>query len=453
MASVTTQKMRTIDSIVDQLVSTGTYARASSQAIKGQCKQVVNNFLHLTPQQGSFTTNSGTTQTLLKLQGVVPTEFQGATYQTPIVMWIPQGFPSIAPVVYVTPTTGMTIQHGHKHVDMSGLVHIPALQQWNPTESQAVIAIVELCSHFSAHPPLRARSAAPQPRSEPPFSAGSLRPPMSGASPQGASARGGPSTPPPTGGITRQVSMESEAEKARYREKVSLKMQHDMRGVLEQLCRDVDQEYDLQGKVAASASRLQEHEDELEQHHAALRSYEAQLTSYVDALSLWVAQNESVELGPDTVGSLVQPTDVLSAQLLRTVAEAAAIEDSYALLSKALEAGTISVQEYVKEARRRGKRQYELKALAKTIQTEQAKAFKPPAPTPTSAPPYMSGGQHGTPPGAHHAPQQHLVYTTGGITPAAAAGGSQDWVVVPQAAGHHGPQGSYRGWGAGPGRR
>ena len=51
-------------------------------------------------------TNFGETLTLLKLEGVIPTEYQGVTYQTPVSIWVPKQYPQEAPIAYVTPTRG-----------------------------------------------------------------------------------------------------------------------------------------------------------------------------------------------------------------------------------------------------------------------------------------------------------------------------------------------------------
>lgn len=47
---------------------------------------------------------------------------QGAKYNIPIVVWLPDRFPVAPPLAYVTPTANMVVKQGHSYVDPSGLV-------------------------------------------------------------------------------------------------------------------------------------------------------------------------------------------------------------------------------------------------------------------------------------------------------------------------------------------
>jgi ESCRT-I complex subunit TSG101 len=63
------------------------------------------------------------------LNGTLPVQFRGETYQFPISLWVPQNYPREGPMVYVTPSQGMVIRPG-QHVYNNGRVFHPYLAQW-----------------------------------------------------------------------------------------------------------------------------------------------------------------------------------------------------------------------------------------------------------------------------------------------------------------------------------
>lgn len=81
---------------------------------------------------------------------------QGVKYNIPVLVWFPERFPSVPPLVYVTPTANMVIKPQHRHVNPSGLVSTPCLLQWAPG-SEALLAIAEMAMLFGTDPPLYSR--------------------------------------------------------------------------------------------------------------------------------------------------------------------------------------------------------------------------------------------------------------------------------------------------------
>ena len=345
-----------------------------------------------------------------------------------------------------SPVTGMAIAHGHKHVDMSGLVHVPSLAQWDASTSSVVMAIMEMCSLFSAQPPLRARPTVPVAASPAgPAGAGSgyghgpsyqpVQPSVAAGGGSVSAVGGGqggwggptPVPSPAVGGITRQHSMDSEVEKARYRAKLTGQIQEEMRVLLQSMGRDIDKEYELQGELERNSQRLQQHKDAIAAHNAALVAHEADMTAYLEEVSLQVATSERQTINSATAPGLVGPGDVLSKQLLDTVAEAAAIEDAYGVLAKALEEGILPTDVFVRECRRRARRQFELKCLANTIHTAQARQHTLAQPQAAAMPPhggFAAAAARSTAPAASGG----LVYHSGSVPPAH----EQEWVVVGQ---------------------
>jgi hypothetical protein len=83
---------------------------------------------------------------------------QGAKYNIPILIWLPERYPSQAPLVYVTPTSNMIVKIGHSFVDPSGLVHSPYLSHWMPN-SDLSSTCQEMAMLFGAEPPLYTKPA------------------------------------------------------------------------------------------------------------------------------------------------------------------------------------------------------------------------------------------------------------------------------------------------------
>lgn len=72
---------------------------------------------------------NGASVLLLQLSGTLPVTFRGSVYHFPITVWMPHTYPRDAPMVYVTPTQGMTVRPG-QHVSGEGRVYHPYLAGW-----------------------------------------------------------------------------------------------------------------------------------------------------------------------------------------------------------------------------------------------------------------------------------------------------------------------------------
>jgi ESCRT-I complex subunit TSG101 len=74
--------------------------------------------------------DNGRMQLLLSLIGTIPIVYQSATYNIPVAYWLPLSYPTVAPIVFVTPTALMLVKAG-KYVDVSGRCYHPQLAFWN----------------------------------------------------------------------------------------------------------------------------------------------------------------------------------------------------------------------------------------------------------------------------------------------------------------------------------
>ena len=116
-------------------------------------------FPTLTISASEFHTNDGRVLHLLRAQGTVPIHYQGAKYNIPVIVWLPERYPVHAPLVYVTPTPNMVIKANHSCVDASGQVRTPYLSRWLHPASDLSAMVQEMCMVFGAEPPLFSKPA------------------------------------------------------------------------------------------------------------------------------------------------------------------------------------------------------------------------------------------------------------------------------------------------------
>lgn len=88
--------------------------------------------------------DDGRSQLLLSLIGTVPIVYQSATYNIPVAFWLPTSYPSVAPIVFVTPTALMLVKAG-KYVDISGRCYHPYLAYWSNRSDVSASICTNLC--------------------------------------------------------------------------------------------------------------------------------------------------------------------------------------------------------------------------------------------------------------------------------------------------------------------
>lgn len=118
--------------------------------------------------------------------------------------------------------------------------------------------------------------------------------------------------------------------------------------------------------------------ESLEKGLAGLRESVAAWESYNDSVMLklaelesWLAAHEAEEKSSAAdADELVQPPDALSRQLFRVTAEAAACTDAMYFLDKAMDASSISLEDYLKQIGSIARQQFQAQALAMKICAE-----------------------------------------------------------------------------------
>ena len=115
-----------------------------------------------------FTHNDGRTTRLLRAEGTVPIYYQGVKYNIPVKMFLPEGFPRVGPICYVTPTANMIIKPGHGLVDGGGLVRRDPSGEWRYPASALAEFARHLADAFGREPPLFAKPPGYEARPSPP---------------------------------------------------------------------------------------------------------------------------------------------------------------------------------------------------------------------------------------------------------------------------------------------
>jgi len=101
------------------------------------------------------------------MDGLVPINYRGATYNIPVHIWVEPDYPSRPVRPYVVPVQGMMIVPGHQHVGADGCCYFPYLNAWNPQTSNIAALVAEIQAAFSAHPPVVSGTEAPAPAPAP----------------------------------------------------------------------------------------------------------------------------------------------------------------------------------------------------------------------------------------------------------------------------------------------
>jgi len=131
-----------------------------------QVEKMQRFFKDLQPSVKRYTHDNGHSEELANLTGTIPAYYKGKQYNFPIEMWLLTSFPESAPLVFVRPTSTMSIRQG-RHVDANGKVYLPYLNEWSASRSNlnGLLGVIATC--FGSDPPVVARSQAAPPARPP----------------------------------------------------------------------------------------------------------------------------------------------------------------------------------------------------------------------------------------------------------------------------------------------
>lgn len=308
----------------------------------------------------THTENDGQQRRLLQMDGLVPINYRGATYNIPVHIWVEPDYPSRPVRPYVVPVQGMMIVPGHQHVGADGCCYFPYLNAWNPQTSNIAALVAEIQAAFSAHPPVVSGTEAPAPAPAPvPVPA-----PAPAYQYQPAPV---PAPAPHNRAKDDAAQVVAQQVQARASEQGTA-LQDELSGLMEQ-------QQVLQAGKQAIDHGLQELRTEKEQLSKRLEW----LLDKNTEMTQWLRDNPADELDPD---SIVVPKDNQSRQLLELEAEDHAIDDTIYELAKAYERAVQSggpeangaLTTYLRHVRTLANRQFKVKALKIKIAARRGQA-------------------------------------------------------------------------------
>mmetsp|Transcript_9989 Transcript_9989/g.23663 ORF Transcript_9989/g.23663 Transcript_9989/m.23663 type:complete len:336 (+) Transcript_9989:199-1206(+) len=293
---------------------------ADPNRVRADVADVFKAIPTLLPEKRSWTANTGATVELLTLGGTVPINFRGTTYHIPCRFFVTETYPAEAPLCYVEPTRDMEVKRGHAFVSPDGSCDTSF---WNPS-MKLIHMVQEAQRRFAMDPPVYARAAG--------------------------------------GGGGAAVDKE-----ALIRD-ITGKVQGKLQALFRKTGGELDHELTLQSKLTAGTSSLETGLSGLRETVRQWEAYNDQIALKVAELESWLAvqdaEGKSAEFEAD---EMVQPPDVLSRQLFRVTAEAAACTDAMYYLDKAMDANSIGLEDYLRQTGAIARQQFQAQALAMKI--------------------------------------------------------------------------------------
>lgn len=373
-----------------------------------QAKREIINALHtftdLRPLLQTYVFNDGNTKELLCLEGTIPVNYKGKTYNIPIKLWLMDTHPYNPPLVYVNPTATMQIKPG-RHVDTTGRIYLPYLHEWKHPQSDLQGLIQVLVCIFGEEPPVFAKPQNPMPPfpASYPSSGGSMptpaypgaanpspayRPPAPGypatqlpyppyqpphqpasqppypgsGYPQGyspypqATTMYNQQSASPAMAAGSNMTIREEDIRASILSAVEDKMRRRLREVFQQAQAEMDAlkktQEDLQKgrqKLDDMLERLDKEQSDVEENIRQLQLKEHELR---DVLA-------KIENSDDVnIDEVIQPTAPLYKQLLNAFAEEQATEDAIYYMGEALRKGVIELDVFLKQVRELSRKQF-----------------------------------------------------------------------------------------------
>lgn len=122
----------------------------------------LSTYKELRPKFEDFTSNDGTTQKLISLDGTIPIQYKGSTYNIPIAIFLFDRHPDKPPIVYVRPTSTMRIKP-NAFVDHTGLVTLPYISDWRHPDADLIGLLAVLQIVFGETPPVFSTTTTSKP--------------------------------------------------------------------------------------------------------------------------------------------------------------------------------------------------------------------------------------------------------------------------------------------------
>ncbi|XP_010274350.1 PREDICTED: protein ELC-like [Nelumbo nucifera] len=352
--------------------------------IRQQLLSLVNIYPSLQPKTATFTHNDGRTVNLLQAEGTIPMFYMEVMYNIPVVIWLMESYPRQPPCVYVAPTRDMIIKRPHPHVNPSGLVSLPYLQNWIYPSSNLVDLVRNLSLVFGRDPPLYTRQIPAPPPSNPTptppdnssvisaSSSASARPGIPSRVYSSLSPYGGRLPPSP-----QHHRQHTEDQSEVFRRNAIDKLLSNLHADIDALRKN--REAEMEGLFSAQAV-LRQREDQLSKGLREMQDekegLEQQLQMVLmnsDILEAWLRENESktANIGKVDIDNVFEPIDALSKQMLECSASDLAIEDAIYSLDKAVQEESIPFDQYLRSIRSLSREQFFHRATSSKLRSTQ----------------------------------------------------------------------------------
>ncbi|TKY67761.1 ELC protein [Spatholobus suberectus] len=364
------------------------YAEDTKWLIRQHLVALTTTFPSLEPKTASFTHNDGRSVNLLQAEGTIPMTFQGVTYNIPVVIWLMESYPRHPPCVYVNPTRDMIIKRPHAHVNPSGLVSVPYLQNWTYPGSNLVDLVLSLSLVFGRDPPLYSqRRTTPNPNPNP----NPHPPPNFGTSSSSSSSSGYPHAHPPPRSYPpspypapapapRVHSTEdpSEVFKRNAINKLVEVVHGDVAALRKTREGEMEGLFTLQGVLKQREETLNKGLTEMQEEMEALEQQLQIVLMNTDVLEGWLRDNQGKKmlggLDLESPEDAFECVDVLSKQMLECTAADLAIEDTLYASDKALQVGALPFDQYLRSVRALSREQFFHRATATKVRAAQLQA-------------------------------------------------------------------------------
>jgi ESCRT-I complex subunit TSG101 len=357
------------------------YSEDTKWLIRQHLVALSSNYPSLEPKTATFTHNDGRSVNLLQADGTVPMSFQGLTYNIPVIIWLMESYPRHPPCVYVNPTRDMVIKRPHAHVNPSGLVSVPYLQNWIYPSSNLVELARDLSLYFGRDPPLYSqRRSNPNPNPNP---SPSPSPSPSFSHPNGNASSVGYTRPPrvyppsPYGGV--QAEDPAEVYKRNAVNRLVEVVHGDITTIRKGREGEMDALFNAQAVLRHRGEELNRGLKEMIDEKEALEQQLQMVLMNGDVLESWLRDNEAKiirGLGGDVidVDDAFECVDALSKQMIESTAADLAIEDVVYALDKAAQEGAMPFDQYLRSVRLLSREQFFHRATAAKVRAAQMQA-------------------------------------------------------------------------------
>ncbi|KAF6200495.1 hypothetical protein GE061_004938, partial [Apolygus lucorum] len=362
---------------------------ANPDATKRDYSKALEQYKNLIPSFGRFVFNNGGHKDLLKLEGTIPINYKGSSYNIPICVWLMDTHPNTPPMCFVQPTPDMQIKVS-MYVDHNGKIYLPFLHDWNPTTSDILGLIQVMVCAFGEYPPVFSKrrveqahqTHTPYPTQMPAYmpmpgtsntvtpypqitsSVNPVPPYPSFSYPMGGAVAYPPyptTQPAPASQSGNSGTITEEHIKASLlsavQDKLKLKLNEEYAqckaefDILKQTSEELN---NGKAKITDLISKLNREKEDLDRNIHILEDRQAELQKAITELE---------EQGDIDVDEAVTTTAPLYKQILNAYAEEAALEDTIYYMGEGLRRGVIDLDVFLKQVRSLSRKQFMLRAL------------------------------------------------------------------------------------------